>query len=111
MLNLIMSEAGQMTLDLRKRGGVRKGAGRPKRSPETVPHVPRPRLAGYHPVHVNWHCLPHIPNLREPERRRMLEGIFRAAKDRFGCRLVHYAIQSNHLDLVVEAEDGKALTR
>ena len=34
-----------------------------------------------------------------------------AGSDRFGFRLVHYSVQSNHLHLIVEAKDRRALSR
>jgi putative transposase len=34
-----------------------------------------------------------------------------AARERFGFRLVHFSVQSNHLHLVAEAEDRNALAR
>jgi hypothetical protein len=32
-------------------------------------------------------------------------------RDRFGFRLVHFSVQGNHLHLIVEAEDERALAR
>lgn len=37
--------------------------------------------------------------------------MFRAEKSLKGFRLVHYAVQSNHLHLVCEADDARALSR
>jgi hypothetical protein len=34
-----------------------------------------------------------------------------AARNRFGCRIVHYSIQSNHVHLVCEAKDQGSLSR
>lgn len=34
-----------------------------------------------------------------------------AGKDRFGCRLVHFSVQGNHLHLIFEADDWRALSR
>jgi hypothetical protein len=33
------------------------------------------------------------------------------ARDRFGCRVVHFSVQGNHLHLVCEAEDARCLAR
>ena len=41
----------------------------------------------------------------------MILRAFRAGSDRFGFRLVHYAIQNGHLHLLVEAKDSRALSR
>jgi hypothetical protein len=35
----------------------------------------------------------------------------RAARDRLGCRIIHYSVQGNHIHLIVEATDEKALGR
>jgi hypothetical protein len=36
---------------------------------------------------------------------------FHAAKERLGVRLVHFSVQSNHVHLLVEADDHHALSR
>ena len=42
---------------------------------------------------------------------KVLAPAFAVGKERFGLRLNHYSIQSDHLHLIVEAEDRTALTR
>ena len=49
--------------------------------------------------------------MRRSENLRVLERCFRAGKERFGMRLVHYSVQSNHVHLIVEAVDRRALMR
>jgi REP element-mobilizing transposase RayT len=39
-----------------------------------------------------------------------MRAAFSRGKDRFGFRLVHYAVQPNHLHLIVEAKDKRALS-
>ena len=41
----------------------------------------------------------------------MIERAFARGAERFGLRLTQYAILSNHLHLLVEAEDGRAIAR
>ena len=41
----------------------------------------------------------------------MLLDVFAAAAERFGFRLVHFSIQSNHLHLIADVEDRRALLR
>jgi hypothetical protein len=36
---------------------------------------------------------------------------FHAAKERLGARLVHFSVQSNHVHLLVEADERRALSR
>lgn len=41
----------------------------------------------------------------------MLERCLRIAAERFGTRIVHFSVQSNHVHLIVEAQDEGALAR
>ncbi len=102
----------QAELDLRRHGGQRPGAGRkPKDGVSGVPHRTRPQLPKDKPVHVVMTFVKGLPSLRTPMCLRVLERCFAAGRDRFGFRLVHYSVQSNHLHTVVEAEDKRALFR
>jgi REP-associated tyrosine transposase len=93
-------------------GGKRKGAGRkPQSDRPRVSHRPRPTLASRFPVHVTLRLRPNLPSLRRLAVRRVIESAFLAAKDRNGLRLIQYSIQSNHLHLVVEANDRASLSR
>ncbi len=51
-----------------------------------------------------------VPSLRSQQCMKVMRTAFRAGKERFGFRLVHYAVQSNHLHLIVEANDKRALS-
>jgi REP element-mobilizing transposase RayT len=62
-------------------------------------------------VHVTLRVQPGIGYLRAPSRARELQRAFHTARTRFGVRIVHYAILGNHLHLIVEAEDARALSR
>jgi REP element-mobilizing transposase RayT len=60
---------------------------------------------------VSQRVLPDLPSLR---RRHLFEVLWRSftlACDRFGGRLIHFSVQSNHLHLLVEAEDQRGLAR
>jgi REP element-mobilizing transposase RayT len=93
-------------------GGRRKGAGpKPKNGRAGVSHRARPALAARHPVHVTARVRARLPSLRRGAERAVLEHAFERGADRFGFRLVHYSIQSNHLHLVAEARDRRALAR
>ncbi len=50
-------------------------------------------------------------SLRRTPVRRTLERTFGGACERFGTRLLHYTLQSNHLHFIVESEDRRALSR
>jgi hypothetical protein len=93
-------------------GGARRGAGRkPKGERAGVSHREREELAPRYPVHVTLRTREGLPSLRRDVTRRTLERAFAAGKERFGFRLIHYSIQSNHLHLIVEATDRRTLAR
>ncbi len=52
-----------------------------------------------------------LPSLRRVNAHRTLVQAFRESANQFGFRLVHYSIQSNHVHLIVEAGDRRALAR
>jgi REP element-mobilizing transposase RayT len=62
-------------------------------------------------LHVTWRILPHVWSLRTPPCYAILKPAFRQGAERFGFRLTQWTIQSNHLHLVVEAADRRALAR
>ena len=93
-------------------GGKRDGAGRkPAHGRAGVPHVERPALPARFPVHVTWRMDADVWNLRSRRCFRVLERAMYAGAVRFGFRLVHYAVMGNHVHLIVEAPDRKALGR
>ena len=93
-------------------GGPRKGAGRkPRGERPGVSHATRGALAARFPVHVTLRVLPHVWNLRSRRSFRVIARAFAAGGDRFGMRLCEYSIQGNHLHLLVEAADQRALSR
>ena len=102
----------QLVLALRKRGGRRRGAGRPARGARaSEPHRKRPEHKGRYPVHVTTRVAQGIPRLRS---RLMFLAIREATirvvgRDDF--RIVHLSIQANHLHLIVETSDKASLAK
>ncbi|TMA36218.1 MAG: hypothetical protein E6J79_13580, partial [Deltaproteobacteria bacterium] len=93
-------------------GGRRVGAGRkpiPGRRPG-VPHVSRPAHVAAQPVHVTLCARSAIRCLRSgqvfPAVRRAL-----AAASHRGFRILHFSVQDDHVHLIVEADDTRALRR
>jgi REP element-mobilizing transposase RayT len=74
-----------------------------------VPHLRRPTLSRHHPVHVTLRVEAGIGNLRRRRVRKALYRAFAAGCDRFRFRLVHFSVQRNHLHLLCEAHDQRAL--
>jgi REP element-mobilizing transposase RayT len=101
----------QLELPMHTWGGARPGAGRPKRAGAGVPHRTRPALSRHHPVHVTLRVAKGVRSLRGSRVFRGLRRALAAAKRRFGFRLVHYSVQSNHIHMLAEADDRVALTR
>jgi REP element-mobilizing transposase RayT len=62
-------------------------------------------------VHVTLRVRAEVGNLRTDRRFRQIKRAFRYGHDRFGMRLVEFAVLGNHLHLIVEAADRRALTR
>jgi REP element-mobilizing transposase RayT len=101
----------QQEFKFRTRGGKRDGAGR-KRLPGRgyVAHRARPEHKRAHPVHVTLRAGPRLPSLRKQvlfsEIKRMT-----GRTSRSWFRIVHFSVQSNHVHLLVEADDKVGLSR
>ena len=100
-----------MKFKYRGRGGYREGAGRPKKPGAGVPHRTRQELLGRHPVHVTVRVRDDASKLRTKACFRAIAPALAGGRDRFGFRLVHFSVQSNHLHLVAEAENRTSLAR
>ncbi len=74
-------------------------------------HHGRAELKKRFPVHVTVRIARGLPGLRERDAYDLLLRSFRAGRDRFGFRLNHYSVQTNHVHMIVEAEDSRSLTR
>src|SRR5436190_18402869 len=99
-------------LPFRQHGGARPGAGRkPKGERAGVSHARRAGLAARFPVHVTAKLSRGLPRLRQRAEYAALRAAFAAGCNRFGFRLVHYAVLDDHLHFLVEAGDRKSLTR
>ncbi len=96
----------------RRRGGRAPLLGRKPRVDRLgfVPHVPRAEHDSRHPVHVSIKRTRLAPSLRTDRVFRAIVLQLAAAVSR-GERIVHYSVQHDHIHLMVEAEDNKALAR
>src|SRR3954471_5498717 len=107
-----MAQRRQQVFAWRTWGGKRKGAGRkPAQSRAGVAHVTLPILPARFPVHATWRMDARVWSLRTRRCFRVLERAMYAGALRFGFRLVHYAVMGNHVHLLVEAPDRRALAR
>jgi putative transposase len=96
-------------LEFPRRGGRRKGAGRPKGN--RVSHDARPAFSRPTPAHVTVRVRGDVPNLRSSRRFAAIRRCFAKAKQRQAFRMVQFSVLGNHLHLIVEADDSVALSR
>jgi REP element-mobilizing transposase RayT len=95
----------------RAKGGGRKPAG----DRAGVSHATRPELSSRNPVHVTLTTVPEVGFLRKRkvlkavQRASVCSGAWSAAREVF--RICHVSLQGNHIHLLVEAENKKALSR
>jgi REP-associated tyrosine transposase len=101
---------GEQMVLFKKRGGRRRGAGRPPKGARAgSPHKKRPFLHARYPVHVSLRVIREVGNLR---RRCVYQAIREATLTtarREDFRIVHLSIQGTHVHLLVEASDKRAL--
>ena len=102
----------QEELVFRSWGGARRGAGRKRSSLRArVPHVERPRHEARAPLHVTLRLREGLPSLRGDLARKRVFRVFEEGRERFGLRVNQFSLQSNHVHLIVEADDRRALSR
>ena len=96
---------------MRGRGGHRVGAGRPKKKGLRRASHLRRRSFRKGALHVTVRRAEGLPSMRTPEARRLVVKALRRSAWRFGMGVVQYSVQSNHVHLVVEARDERALSQ
>jgi REP element-mobilizing transposase RayT len=102
----------QLAFKLRTHGGKRRGAGRkPKGKTALVSHAARPRFARATPAYVTIRVRDDVPNLRASCRFAEVRRCFAASRGLHGARLIEFSVLSNHLHLIIEADDHVALSR
>jgi len=87
-----------------------KRRGRPRKPGAGVPHQHRDVKARY-PLHVTLRMRDHVWQLRSRRCFQILERAFYRGCHRFGGRVCHFSVQHNHIHLVAEASDARALAR
>jgi len=89
----------------RTHGGRRARAGRkPSGDAAGVTHHGRPELEGPLPVHATLRVLGHVWNLRSRRAQDVVEAALLSGRAAWrGFRVVHYALQGDHLHFIVEA--------
>jgi REP element-mobilizing transposase RayT len=101
------TEADQIDFGFRTPARRRKKPlGRPKKPRSGVPHLPRSVTARF-PLHVTLRVRPEV------WRRcfSVLERAFRVASAKLDTRVAHFSVQHNHIHMLVETADARALAR
>jgi putative transposase len=101
----------QLELPARGRGGRRPGAGRPKKKGAGVSHLQRAQFPARFPLHITLKIRKDVGTLRTDTRFRRIQRAFRYGHDRFGMKMSEFSVQGNHVHLIVEAKDKRALSR
>lgn len=74
-------------------------------------HRIRADFPSRHPLHITSRFVAGLPSARRGDVFRVLRGALRDKRVYEGFRLVHFSVQSNHLHLLVEAQDRGHLAR
>src|SRR5262245_30100716 len=102
----------QVELQFSRRGGKRKGAGRPAKGPRSSErHETRPVLRPTDPVHVTLRAVADVGYLRRREVYKAVRRALLVTLPKTAFRVVHLSIQGTHVHLLVEADDKLALAR
>lgn len=102
----------QQPLPFPRRGGKRRGAGRPKKGERASErHKKRPALAARFPVHGILRVAKEVGNLRQAHTYHAIREALEVVKARSDFRVVEISLQRNHIHLVVEATNENALAR
>jgi REP element-mobilizing transposase RayT len=83
-------------------GGKRRGSGRPNLS-GTVNHMKRPKIRLSEPMHITIKLIDGLPSLRDENVFEDFKATIKNAKH-FGLHVLHFALEHNHIHMIVEAK-------
>lgn len=99
-------------LGLFRNGGKRRGAGRkPVGARACMSRHARPVVEASNGLHVTLRVVSDVGRLRRPVMYRAIRAASKVAARREDFRICHLSIQGDHLHLVIEADDKRALAR
>jgi hypothetical protein len=105
-----MNSLAVESLAAAERGGRRRGAGRP-RTVGWVPRKRRPDFPDRYPLQVTLRVRKEVGDLRREEIFAAIQRAFLKGHTRFGMRMAIFAIESDQLLLVSEADNRLSLAR
>ena len=74
-----------------------------------MPHTPRPRVSPHRPHHVTVRVSRGTWNLRSQRCYAPIAAALREVRRRGGLRVTHFSVQHNHMHLLIEADDRRAM--
>jgi REP element-mobilizing transposase RayT len=83
--------------------------GRPRLHDPGIAHTRRPSVSDRLPLHVTVRMEAAVWNLRSQRSFRIVEKALFSASARF-ARVCHFSVQGNHIHLIIEAGDKRALS-
>lgn len=89
-----------------RHGGVRPGAGRPRKQSQGAAHQKRPQITSRTPLHINFKYSCRVRH--DLGLNHLHKAIQNAA--RFEFKVCAYSLQYNHIHLIVEAPSSEAMT-
>ncbi len=110
------TQPAQLTLDSARkpsgRGGWRPGAGRPRgrRNAQTCSHTARARFSSRAPAHITLRIAADVPSLRQSAAVALVRTTL-AASHTETFLILEFNVLSNHIHLLIEADDQTALTQ
>lgn len=102
-----MSKQISFNLFQGQRGGRRPNCGRKRIHSKGVAHRKREKVSTRTPMHINFKYRTYIKT--KICLRLLKRAIFNSRKR--GLRVIHYSLQTNHIHLIVEADNNRVLTK
>jgi REP element-mobilizing transposase RayT len=96
-----------LNLYLGKHGGRRPASGRNRIQSKGVSHRSREAITARTPVHINFKVSTYIQS--KPALEILTQAIYKA--NTHGLNVIYYALQTNHIHLIIEAASNEILTK
>ncbi len=93
---------------IREPGSAKRG--RPPKRGAGLPHTRRPAVDPRHPHHVTVRVRRGTWSLRSQRSFARIAGALDAVRGREGFRITHFSVQGNHLHLLAEATNRRAMS-
>ena len=87
------------------------GAGRKRTRARSTPHRRRKQFDRPTALHVGFHTVGGVCNLRKQRPFNVVKHALQRSAKRFRTRIIHFAVLSNHVHLIVESYDTRSLSR